>query len=163
MTTKRAFREPIAVTLDWMWLDVAAHPHYCDILTVALRTAGQHQAERPFDLVDGWQIMLIAIGGRVEIFRPGEPVAMARSPVGAVPLPSGLWHRVRITDDGLWIRVYLEGPQIDRAYRHRPIVEAECVDTFPDRRIAVYNRERAGFADHESRIDNFKVERLRSG
>jgi len=160
VTTQSQFEEPITVTFDWMWIDLKGDPHYSDTLTVALRSSGTHDSSRPFEVVDGCRISLSTTGAKVEIFRGAEVNPSSRTQIGAVPIPPSEWHRVRITDDGHWIRVYLKGPKIDRGYWERPVLEAECPDLFTERRITIYNRERTSDVDHESRIDNFKVSRL---
>lgn len=158
IVTMQEFPGPIEVIFDWRWIDVDEEPHYTDILKVVLHTSGGHSPGRPFEITDGLVVELNSVGGLVRMHR--EPGPEVLTPESRVAFSPGKWYRVRVTDDGAELAVYVSGPNIDPKDWKTPVLRFPHTGGFTQHRVAIYNRERAGEADHESHIDNFVIREL---
>lgn len=160
VVTQHDYPGPIVVSFDWKWIDHSSFPLYSDDLCVVLRTSGKHREKYSHEIVDGVVIRFFTYDGRVRIDSPPQS-RVDQTEKGVLPIPANQWHRVRITDDGEEIAVYITGPQIDERYRNTPVLRARCPGEFENHKIAIYNRELVGKAVHESRIDNFEIRTLK--
>jgi hypothetical protein len=156
-----AFREPFALEFDWLWINHGLNPRNNDILTVALRTSAEHNPERPYEARDGLLVAINVWAGNVTI-RAAEntDLELAASPEEVIPFPAGEWKRVRVTDDGKWIRVYLSKRGLTIKPDEEPVLEYEHSNTAGKHGIAIYNREIFKSTLHESLIDNLQIEKL---
>ncbi len=160
VVTREEFPGPIEVSFDWMWVDISSYPHYSDDLAIVLRTSGTHREQHAYEITDGVMVRFYTHDGRVKVEAP--PLnALDESPKRSLRMPAGKWHRIRISDDGETVSVYITGPEIDGKYKEEPVLRVRCPGTYKSRRIAIYNRELVGEAVHESRIDNFESRKLK--
>jgi hypothetical protein len=164
IVTTKEFRGPIALAFDWRPIDLDGHPEYRDILTVALRTTGTPRSKHSYEAVDGILVKIDSQGGRVtaSIASPSsiESLQLRLMDAGTLPIPADEWHRVRITDDGTNIAVFVAGPEIRGADGENPVISIAYSGHLEGRRIALYNRELVGGVLHESHIDNLVVRSL---
>lgn len=179
LVTKKEYREPIELSLDWRWIDLKGDPLYTDDLTVALRSHGQPRGDRPWEATDGILVRFSSGPSRVSIglgAAVGDMEGLAVSAPAIYPMPSNVWRKIRIVDTGESIEVYLSGdsyypnadaqtplPRDDR----EPILTVAYDEPFSAGHIAIYNREyvgdsreHAGGVPHESHIDNVRIYRL---
>src|SRR5262249_4181982 len=129
LVTEQEFEGPIELRFRWKWIDLAEDPQYSEDLTVALRTTGTPRPNRPYEIEDGVCIRFMTYAGKVSLGRspPGPtpefpPGTKTITPEGTVPMPSDVWHDVRITDDGLTIAVYITGPELPQENATKPIL-----------------------------------------
>lgn len=164
LITRNEYPGPIEVSLDWKWMQLGLDRSYSDHLTVVLRTTGDPEPKHAFEAQEGILVKFNATSGAVQIMRAGPRPwhTYARTDKRACPMPAGEWRRIRITDDGTTIAVYVSGPSVSERYAKEPILKAECLDPFQKRHVAVYNRELIGFP-HESYVDNFLLKVLSKG
>jgi hypothetical protein len=162
--TRQEFREPIEVTLDWRWRDLAGDPEYAEDFCVALRTSGKHLQKHPYEVMDGVIIKFSCRGNCVDLVSRADRSLHELSPLNGTKFPPDAWHHIRITDDGETIAVYLAGPEIEAKYATTPVVRARSHADFGDAgtpfHIAVYDRELVSEAEHESDVAHFVVGRL---
>src|SRR5205085_1050021 len=79
-----------------------------------------------------------------------------------LPFAPNKWYRLRVTDDGETISVYLSGPEMQKKYWKEPVLQAHPPAlAWQGHHVAIYNRERVADVPHESHIDNVLIERLR--
>ena len=136
---------------------------------------GTPRQRHPYEVLDGIHIKFVPQEKSIWLTGlaadPGDTLA---SRIGTaekeVPMPADVWYRVRITDDGKRIKVYI-------ARRGQPLgqphLEVDIAEKFSGRRVAIYNREMM-FDDpkrmrelggekkkhFESYIDNFELVEL---
>src|SRR5262249_14282888 len=150
------FDGPLELTFDWRWVDLGEWPLYADILTVNLRTSGKHKAEHAYEATDGLCIELNAVEHSVRAAAAGERPFKSSAP-DAAPMRAGVWHSVRIVDDGRAVSVFIEGPSIDPRYRKEPVLTVNAPAGLTGKRIAFFNRESVAGTNHESHLDNVRV------
>ena len=163
VVTRAEFEGPVEITLDWRWVDEGQWPLYAELFTVALRTHGGHKPDHPYEISDGLLIEFNTVEGSVRALNgmlPGQPSFQASKPDSA-PLPAGEWHRIRITDDGEAVAVFVEGPSIDPKYKKEPILRVTVPAGLAGKRVAFFNREYVAGTNHESHVDNVTVRPLR--
>ncbi len=158
--SREEFHVPIALTFEWRWRDLAGYPHYGENFSVALRTTGAHVKAYPFEAADGVVVNFLTYPARIDIITPLNTVRLAATRDGAFPFAADEWHRIRITDDGETIAVYVQGPEIDRKYTSMPALSLCCPDKGEGHCVGFYNREMVGGVPHESHIRNIKVHAL---
>ena len=162
LVTKDEFEGPISVDLDWKWIRLGDDPLYSDSLNVVLRTSGQPRATRPWEVEDGISVTFDCVRNSVTIAEKSANRALAISPVTSVPMPANEWHQIKITDDGMFVEVYIRGPSI-RHDPKQPVLRAKIPEGSEHRQVCIYNREVVGMAriPHESAIDNVVIRALR--
>jgi hypothetical protein len=160
LTTQNEYNEPISVSFEWRWSQFKGYPLYADHIAVVLRTSGRPQSEFPYEPLDGIVVKFDAWGGDIKAYSVAHPSVRVVTTPGALPMASDQWHRIRITDDGDTVRVYLSGPEIRQPDPNAPVLQLRCSDHSGKGRIAIYNREHLAGVPHESHIRNFVLNRL---
>ncbi len=160
LVTVQEFKDPFVLELDWRWIDISGDIHYRDTLTIAMHSSGEHVATHPFRVRDGVEVVLQTHSGRLAVECLNKPQSYGETQEGALPMPAGKWHHVRIVEDGKTIAVYLSGPGIDQKYQHKPVLTVPYKGNFERHHIAIYNREPVAGALHESHIRNVVIRAL---
>ena len=155
LSPRREFAEPIDLRFEWKWVQLGLNPHYAEHLSVALRTEGVPNKSFFWEASDGLIVKFNAWGGFVNIM-DSQGNELARTPTRSHPIPAEEWHKIRITDDGEEISVYLSGPLIQPAGADTPALRLRHRSQGAGRHIAIYNREQTG-VPHESCIRNFVI------
>lgn len=163
VVTRAEFDEPIEITLDWRWIDLAQWPLYADVFTVCLRTRGEHKPEHAYEILDGLKIEFNANEGRVRAVRAGvpDPSIITAADLDSTPFPAGAWHHLRIVDDGRTVSVYVEGPSVDPKYKKEPALTVAIPEGLTGKHVALFNREYVAGTNHESHVDNVKIRAMR--
>jgi hypothetical protein len=160
LVTVEEFKNSVEINLDWRWIDIAGDMLYRDTLTIALHTSGAHSNKHPFRVEDGIEVTFQSHSGQVSLASPTDRTYNPRTDEGALPMPAGKWHRLRVVDDGKAVSVFLSGPSIEKKYSEKAALVAEYKGKFQKHHIAIYNREIVAGALHESHIKNFSVTTL---
>jgi WD40 repeat protein len=147
LVTQAEYPTGVALEFDWQWIDHTDDPLYGEVLTVVLRSGGVPRAARPYEVIDGLMVKLNASKGSVIVQTVADGEILHTSPAGAVPMPAGRWHRVRIVDQQRQLRIDFNGERV---------LSLPYTQTTSQARIAIYNREWVA-GTHESRIDNVKL------
>lgn len=140
---------------DWKWSQLGLNPQYAEHLTLAIRTTGDANVNRPHEAADGIIIKFNAWGGYINIAEP-DGNELARTASASTPFPAEKWHRIRVLDDGERISIYVTGPLITPGIEGKALLEFRPMSKPPGPRFAIYNRELVGFP-HESMIRNLVV------
>jgi len=163
LITRREFRESISLSFDWSWSELSPmlDPLYADILTVALRTTGNASPRHPYEISDGLLVVFYVWGPFMQIRQrlDGQDTVLGSTEDAGLklPIPADEWHKIRITDDGETISVYMYGPEIGDRFTEKPLLQVRCPQKFEGHHIAIYNREFLNETPHESLIDNVVV------
>lgn len=161
LITRPDFPHPIELNLDWKWVQLGILPQYADFLTIVLRTSGEPERQSPYEIHDGVAIRFVAWAGTVSIWRLGEnPARDVKTEHGKLPMPADAWHRIRVTDDGETIAVYVSGPAIKPDREAKPVLTARVPGKFAGRKIAISNRELTAGIPHESYVRKLSIRTL---
>lgn len=160
LITHHEFPGPIDLSFDWKWINHALNPVYADHLTVVLRTNGAARQEYSHEAASGIRIKIDAWGGNLVVTRSSDEHKFVSPLTSVIPLPSDVWHSIRITDDGTRIQVFILTQGAPAPDTSRPLLSVEVPSEPGARQIAMYNREYVGDTLHESWIDNVVVRRL---
>ncbi len=156
--TQKELRAPFDLRFEWRWRDLAGYPHYSETLSVALSTTGKHDKEHSFYIADGIVVAFQTYPGRVGIVRGrGAEAAGTECKDGTLPFGANEWYRIRITDDGDEVAVYVRGPEIDEAYWTKPVLKQSFAGRGGGSYFSIFNREAVGGVPHESHIRNLEV------
>jgi hypothetical protein len=155
--SQREFTGPVDLTFEWRWRDLAGHPLYSEDFSVALRTSGRHGEARPFLALDGVVVTFLTYPGRISISSAAENKTLAQTADGSFPLAADAWHRVRVTDDGTEVAVYVEGPEVPPGDRSAPAARVRCPGVRGGSHIGLFNREAVAGVPHESNVRNLAV------
>lgn len=161
LVTVPEFTEPIEISFDWKWSQLGLLPQYADHLTVALRTTGKPRPERSWEVHDGILIVFDAYRGSLTISTPEDNDPQPSLPMASLPMPAERWHRIRITDDGKNIAIYLNGPEIPAQFADKPVATRAISYKGDARHVALYNREMLKSIPHESSIRGFVIRALK--
>lgn len=165
LVPRAEFDGPIDLRFEWKWSLLGLNPSYSETLTVGVRTSGEASLSNYNELKDGMGVNFNAWGGFVEFSDKDEshPSLLSTQhlqPRIAYPMPAEQWHKIRVTDDGTTINVYIAGPEIPKFAWENPVLSYVPKVKLTGKRFAIYNRELVAFP-HESQIRNLEVRRLR--
>lgn len=160
LVTRKGFPSAKTIEFDWRPVDLAHYPHYAEILTVALHTTGKPRPKHSYEVQDGLVIKLDAQDGLIVVYREDDAAGFGQTERGAVALPAGKWHRVRIVDTLESVAIFVSGPAISKESPDKPLLDVPYAGSFRGEKIAIYNRELVAEVPHESHIDNFLITEL---
>ncbi len=159
LCTTGEFTAPYKLQFRWLWNDLAGDFLYRDILTVTLRTSGNHRKEHAYEILDGITIVINATSGQVNIHRAEErPTKLLLSRV--LKLAPQVWYDVTILDRGDHIDVFIAGENLAKS--EVPLLSYQVEGTFDHGHISFFNRERVADASFESWIDDVVVTKLKN-
>jgi hypothetical protein len=164
LVTNQEFKEPIEISFEWRWSQLGLLPQYADDLTVVLRTTGKAKRHRTYEVEDGVVIRFVSFAGSIFISSGPPERALygnVNPPLLTIPLPAEEWHRIRVTDNGETIAVFVSGPAIPEQQWSEPLVKLATHYRGLANHVAVYNRELVAGIPHESSIRAFRVHPLR--
>ena len=160
LATIAEFPGPLDIRLRWRWTDLGGDFLYRDDLSVALRTTGRPNVERPYEVTDGIIVKFTANGGGISMHAAEGFLPLGNATLPSIPMPAGQWLDLRITDDGETISAYISAPNQRLDDAAQPRLSVRVPATNQSRRIAFYNRERVGYVSHESWIDDILIRKL---
>ena len=163
LVPRKEFDGPVELSFEWKWTQIGLDPLYADNLTVAMRTSGMDGGAPYHEVRDGVLINFNAWGGDIRHVTPGgKSIASTRlrENPAKLPMPAETWFRIRITDDGKTISVFMAGPEIDQAHWEKPVMRIVSNGPAVGKRFAIYNRELMS-DPHESYVRNLQLKRLK--